>query len=97
MEMGIESSFVLQVVNMALLSMLIFTYVTDLSKKKSKKAGMTQGLLAFSVFLLVQNVMGIYLGFVSMNQMNEPFENYALFVNLMETVALLSLFWVTWK
>jgi hypothetical protein len=94
MGMGIESSFILQIVNMAMLSVLIFIYVKNLTKMKSS---ITQGLLIFAVFLLIQNVMGVYLGFVSMSQMNEPFENYAFFVNFMETIALLALFWVTWK
>ena len=94
MGMGIEASFGLQILNMALLSVLIFIYVKNLTKVRSS---ITQGLLIFAVFLLVQNVMGIYLGFVSMSEMNEPFENYAFFINFMETIALLALFWVTWK
>jgi len=92
--MGIESSLALQILNMGLLSVLIFIYVKNLTKVKSS---ITQGLLIFAMFLLIQNVMGVYLGFVSMSHMNEPFENYAFFLNFMETVALLSLFWVTWK
>jgi uncharacterized membrane protein len=94
MEMMIESSFGLQMLNMLLLSVLLFIYMRNYMRMKSS---FTLGLIIFAVFLLVQNVMGIYFGFEAMDVMNPPFENYAFFINFMETIAILSLFYVTWK
>jgi len=94
MEMMMESSLGLQVLNMVLLSVLIFFYVRNLMKFRSD---MTTGLLVFAVFLLVQNVMGLFFGLSSLQSMTDDFENYVFFMNFMETIALLALFWVTWK
>jgi uncharacterized membrane protein len=94
MDMMIESSLGLEVLNMILLSILIFFYVNNLVKFKS---GITYGLLVFAIFLLVQNVMGLFFGLSSLQSMSESFENYIFFMNFMETIALLALFWVTWK
>lgn len=92
--MMIESSLGLEVLNMILLSILIFFYVRNLTKFRSS---VTTGLLVFAVFLLVQNVMGLFFGLSSLQSMSESFENYVFFMNFMETIALLALFWVTWK
>jgi hypothetical protein len=94
MGMMIESSIGLQVLNTALLAVLIFIYVRNLTKMKSN---FTVGLLIFASFLLVQNLLGIYFGATAMDYMNEPFENYAFFINITETVALLALFWISLK
>ncbi len=94
MEMGIESSIGLQVVNSVLLVILIYIYARNLSKIKS---GFTLGLLIFASFLLVQNLVGMYLGAGAMYSATEPFENYAFAINITETIALLALFWISWK
>lgn len=94
MEMMIESSIGLQALNSALLAILIFIYARNLTKIRSN---FTAGLLIFAGFLLVQNLVGMYFGVGAMEHMNEPFENYAFAINLTETIALVALFWVTWK
>lgn len=92
--MAIESAFALQVVNVILLAILISIYVRNLMKMKSNFA---LGLLIFAGFLLIQNLIGIYLGVEYLGGMTEQFENYAFAINFTETMALLALFWISWK
>lgn len=94
MEMAIESAIGLQVVNIILLAILISIYIKCLTKMKSN---FTVGLLIFSGFLLIQNLVGLYLGVSSLGVMTEPFENYAFAINFMQTMALAALFWISWK
>lgn len=94
MEMAFEASIGLQAVNIVLLLALISVYVMSLRKLKSS---FTIGLLIFASFLLIQNVVGICLEFFYMHSMTENFENYAFAVNMAQTVALASLFWMSWK
>lgn len=94
MEMAIESAFALHVVNIVLLGILVSIYVRNLTRMKSN---FTIGLLIFASFLLVQNLVGIYLGIDYLGYMTEPFENYAFAINITETIALLALFWISWK
>ena len=94
MEMAIESAFVLQIVNIALLAVLISIYVRSLMKVMSN---FTIGLLIFAGFLLIQNLIGLYLGMDYLSAMTMPFEHYAFAINITETIALLALFWISWK
>ena len=92
--MGIESSIGLQAVNSALLAILIFIYARNLTKIKSN---FTVGLLIFASLLLVQSLVGMYFGVGAMHSATDPFENYAFAINITETIALLALFWISWK
>ena len=94
MEMAIESAFGLQIVNIALLTLLISIYVRNLMNVRSN---FTIGLLIFSGFLLIQNLVGLYLGVDYLSAMTQPFEHYAFAINITETIALLALFWISWK
>lgn len=94
MEMVIETAFALQIINVVLLSGLISIYVRNFMKIKSN---FTIGLLIFAGFLMVQNIVGIYLGIDYLGVMTESFENYVFAVNITETIALIALFWVSWK
>jgi len=94
MEMVIEGALGLQILNSVLLGILIFIYARNLTKIRSN---FTLGLLIFAGFLLIQNLIGAYLGIGYMSSMTEPFENYAFAINITETIALLALFWISWK
>lgn len=94
MEAMMASSFGFQTVNMILLSILIGMYVSNMRRMKSN---FTIGLLIFASVLLVKNVASVFLGVGYMEAMTEPFETYAFYVSMIETVALISLFWISWK
>lgn len=87
-------SFGLEMLNIILLAMLISVYLKNLSKVRSN---LTMGLLIFAGFLLVQNLLALYLGAGGAGYMCGSSENYMFAVSATETIALLALFWVTWK
>lgn len=90
----VESTFGLQVVNIILLALLIFVYIRNLTRIKLNFA---IGLLVFAAFLLLQNILGIYFGMGAIESMSGPLENYVFAINITETIALLALFWISWK
>ena len=94
MPMMMHGSIGLQVVDLLLLGILIFIYSKNLMKVKSN---FTVGLLIFAGFLFIENLAGLYLGFMGLGFMNEHFESYAFFTSLSETVALLALFFISLK
>lgn len=94
MEMMMGSSIGLQFVNTILLVALIVVYARNLTKIKSN---FTVGLLVFAGFLLLQNILGIFYGFSIGEQMGGMVENYVFAINITETIALLALFWISWK
>ncbi len=94
MAIMMTSTFAFEIVNSVLLVVLMSIYARSLTKIKSN---FTIGLMIFAGFLLLQNILGIYLGLTSMEQMTSPFERYAFFINITEMIALLALFWISWK
>lgn len=82
----------LEVVNIILLSILIYIYSSNFLKLKSRFA---LGLLVFAVFLLLQNVIGVMFGFGESDHMRGPEHGYIFAINISETIALLTLFWIS--
>lgn len=94
MEIMMGSALGLQIVNIILLALLISVYARNLAKVRSN---FTVGLLIFAGFLLLQNLFGIFFGIGLAESMTGPVENYVFAINITETIALLALFWISWK
>ncbi len=79
----------------ALLSLsLIYVYLRNYLKLRMP---FTLGLLIFAFVFLIQNLVAIYFQFAMIMYYTSEVANIALILNLLETVALLSLCYVTYK
>jgi hypothetical protein len=79
----------------ALLSLsLMYVYLRNYLKMRMP---FTLGLLIFASVFLIQNLVAIYFQFAMIMYYTAQVANIALILNLLETVALLSLCYVTYK
>mgnify|MGYP001579243670 CR=1 FL=1 len=90
----IDFATVVSVLNSILLLFLLFIYLKNYKTIKSK---FTLGLAVFAILLLAQNLTSIYFQTAMIDYYSRTVANFALILNLLESLALLSLAYITWK
>jgi len=64
---------------------------------KALKTKISLGLIIFSSLLLLQNLTAIALNFLMMNYYSMETELPAFILSLIQLIALIVLFWISWK
>lgn len=84
----------LHVLNIVLLLVLLWIYVQNYTKMKSKY---TIGLIIFALLFLVQSAMGLYYDTSMTMYYSDPAEQAAKVLEGVKTVAFAVMLWISWE
>lgn len=85
---------VLNVINLGLILALMYVYFTNYKKVRSTYI---LGLLLFASLFFIHNLVSFYYNFNLLPFYIDEVKVFAFVFTLLQTLALLSLTWVTWK
>ncbi len=91
---SIDIASILSLVNLTLSFSLLFVYVKNYLKVR---VPFTLGLIVFALLFFIQNFAAIYFQFAMIMYYTSEVATFALVLNLLETIALSSLVYVTYK
>ena len=83
----------LHVINVILLSILLYVYLQNYRQLKTK---MTAGLVLFAGFFLIQSLMSIYFDTTMVMYSSGPAETAATALEVIKAVGFAILAWVSW-
>ncbi len=89
-----EVAVILEIVNSVLLLALLGAYLQNYVQMKTMFG---LGLVIFSLFLLVQNLLAVYFHFAMVMYYTKEVMQHAFFLSAAQTVALAVLAWVTYR
>ena len=84
----------LHVINVILLSMLLYIYLQNYRQLKTK---MTAGLVLFAGFFLVQSLMSIYFDTAMVMYSSSHAEIAATILEVVKAIGFAILVWVSWE
>ncbi|MBI5046559.1 hypothetical protein HZC07_02400 [Candidatus Micrarchaeota archaeon] len=90
----IDFATVVSIINSILLIFLLAVYVKNYKAMKSK---FSLGLAIFALMLLAQNLASIYFQTAMIDYYSKTVSGFALVLNVLESLSLLSLVYITWK
>lgn len=90
----VDLATIVSILNVVLLISLLWIYVKGYKIMKSKFA---LGLILFAGLLLIQNLMAIYFQFAMIMYYSAEVAGFALILNGLEALALISLGYISWK
>ena len=90
-----EILVIVNAINLVILSLLLYVYVKNYRITRSR---FNLGLLMFSVLFFIENALILHLGlFMWPELISEIVVTHLVIVNVIQTLGLLSLLYVTWK
>lgn len=89
-----ENAVVLEILNSALVLLLLRVY---LQNYREMKTVFGLGLIVFSFFLLLQNLISIYFHLMMIDYYSKEVMQHAFIITAAQTAALAVLAWVTYK
>lgn len=94
MEFVMKATFVLTVVNIALLLLLAYVYGKNWMRIRS---GFTAGLLLFTIAFLAQYIMSFYFYVTSMDYFVEMVSMHVFILTILQTLAFAVLSAISWR
>ena len=89
-----EISFVLHIINILLILGLLYIYIQNYLKMKSKY---TIGLMIFASFFLIQSLMGLYFDISMVMYSSLQAEQAAIILEAVKSVGFAILLWISWE
>ena len=89
-----ELAIILEALNSLLLISLLYIYISNYRQMVNN---FTLGLIAFALFLLMQNLVALYFHLMMVDYYSAAVMGHALVITGLQTVALIVLNYVTWK
>ena len=92
--MALSIGFVLHIINVILILGLLYIYIQNYLKMKSKY---TIGLMIFASFFLIQSLMGLYFDVSMVMYSSLQAEQAAIILEAIKSVGFAILLWISWE
>lgn len=94
MAMLMQATTILTAISTLLLSALLYVYLNNLKKIKSK---FTIGLFVFALLFLIQNIVSLYFYLTMMDYYVPQVEMHVFIFTLLQAIAFMILLKITWE